>query len=224
MWGGVSKPRLVPQPPKTGRNLLGFVSDTVKFRAGCYFICFVGLVLLIACQNTPPVVKIGLVGPFEGAHREIGYDVIYSARLAVRQINEAGGIGGYRLALVALDDSGQVEMAQETAESLLLDPAVVAVMGNWLPETTAVAQPLFIEAGMSFLVMGEPPFGVQNPAELPADFRAAYEAITPFDEVAGPYAGSTYAAFQLLWATLEKTAAHGPITRETVLMAFAPEQ
>ena len=44
------------------------------------------LVLLTGCLQTPPhVVKIGLVAPFEGRYREIGYDVIPAARLAVRE-------------------------------------------------------------------------------------------------------------------------------------------
>ena len=102
--------------------------------------------LLSACQTAPPVVKIGLVAPFEGQNRPVGYDAIYSARLAVREINEQGGIGGNYVALVALDDSGDPQLAQETAHSLVLDPAVVAVIGHGLPETSAAAQPIYEEA------------------------------------------------------------------------------
>ena len=76
-------------------------------------IFLVSVFLLSGCASVQPVVKVGLVGPFEGANRAVGYDVIYSARLAVREINEAGGIGGYRVALVALDDSGDPQLAQE---------------------------------------------------------------------------------------------------------------
>ena len=85
------------------------------------------------------MVKVGLVAPFEGRHRAIGYDALYSARLAVRELNAAGGIDGTRVALVALDDSGNPEFAAATADSLIVDPNVVAVVGHWLPETTAAA-------------------------------------------------------------------------------------
>ena len=62
------------------------------------------LALLAAgCASVDPVVKIGLVAPFEGRQRAVGYDAIYSARLAVREINAAGGVGGHRVVLVALD-------------------------------------------------------------------------------------------------------------------------
>lgn len=195
------------------------LSFRLKELAACHLLlatCYLLLFALAGCSSVDPVLKVGLVGPFEGVGREIGYDVIYSARLAVRQVNETGGIGGYRLALVALDDSGDPQQAQKTAESLILDPAVIAVVGNWLTETTAVSAPLYAQANLPFLPMGQPPFGEVDPANLPATFRASYEAVTPFDEQAGPYAGSAYDSFQLLWLALAKTAESGPITRQTV--------
>ena len=173
--------------------------------------------LLSGCASVAPVVKIGLVAPFEGQQRAVGYDVIYSARLAVRQINAAGGIGGYRVALVALDDGGDPEMAREAAQSLALDTAVIAVIGHWQADTTQAAAPIYAAAGLPFLPAGEAPIGPYDPALLPADFRQAYAAVTPFDETAGPYAGSAYDAFQLLWPALELAVANdGEITRQTV--------
>lgn len=181
------------------------------------------LLLLLAggCRSVDPVVKIGLVAPFEGQNRAIGYDAIYSARLAVREINEAGGIGGYRLALVALDDSGDPELAQQAAQSLAIDPAVVAVLGHWLPQTTAVAAPIYEQAGLPFIPLGQSPFLPSDPSTLPAEFQTAYENVTPFDETAAAYAGTTYDAFQLLWQALAVTQkSNGQITRESVAMGL----
>jgi len=46
------------------------------------------VIFLTACSaSTQPVVKIGLVAPFEGRYRPIGYEAIYAARLAIREIN-----------------------------------------------------------------------------------------------------------------------------------------
>jgi len=173
--------------------------------------------LLAGCTAAPPVVKIGLVGPFEGRHRAVGYDVIYSARLAVREINAAGGIGSYRLALVALDDGGDPEMAAQIAASLVLDEAVVAVIGHWLPETTAAAAPIYQAAGLRFITGGQPPYEPVDPARLSSAFREAYAAVTPFDETAGPYAGPAYAAMQAILTDM-KTAlkANTPLTRATL--------
>ncbi len=178
------------------------------------------LFFLLGCASVDPVVKVGLVGPFEGANRVVGYDVIYSARLAVREINEAGGVGGYRVALVALDDSGDPQLAQEVAASLVVDPAVVVVMGHWLPETTAVAVPIYAAANVPFIPAGAPPFGEFAPDQLPAAFRAAYEDVTPFDETAGPYAGSAYDGFQLLWRAMAAAAVQGEISRTAVSAAL----
>ena len=178
-------------------------------------------ILLSNCQSVAPVVKVALVGPFEGQERAIGYDVIYSARLAVRQVNEAGGVGGYRVALVALDDSGDPELAQAVARSLVIDPAVVAVMGHWTAETTATAAPIYAAAGLPFIAAGAPPFGQYNPARLPADFIQAYEAVTPFEETAGPHAASAYDACQLLWQALGVAAENeGKIDRTAVADAL----
>ena len=103
--------------------------------------CFVLLAcVLVACSaSTAPVVKIGLAAPFEGRYRAVGYEAIYAARLAIREINAAGGIGGYRVELFALDDSGDRALAVEQARKMAIDPQVVAAIGHYRPETTGSA-------------------------------------------------------------------------------------
>ncbi len=167
-------------------------------RATVYSILPLLLILISGCASVPPVVKIGLVGPFEGRHRDIGYDVIYSARLAVREENTRDDMGGYRVALVALDDFGDPDTAEEIARSLVLDPAVVAVVGHWLPETTEAAAPVYRAAGLPFIPAGAPPFTITDPDILPADFKSNYAEVTPFDETAGPYAGAGYDSIGLI--------------------------
>lgn len=189
--------------------------------AAFYFLLFT-LLFLTSCASVQPVVKIGLVAPFEGAQRELGYDAIYAARLAVREINQAGGVGGYHVALVALDDGGNEQLAAETAASLTIDPAIVAVIGHGLAETTAVAQPIYTEAKMPLLPLGNPPFMPQDPALLPAEFQTAYNSVTPFDETAGTYAAATYDAMQLLFkAMTEAEASAGTISRDSVTNALS---
>lgn len=172
--------------------------------------------LLAACGVVEPVVKIGLVAPFEGRHRALGYDAVYAARLAVRQVNAAGGVGGARVALVALDDGGDRELARQTAASLVVDPDVVAVVGHGLSPTTEAALPLYGKADLVLLPLGQAPFAPVDPAGLPASFHDAYAAVTPFDEVAGAYAGPTYDAFGLLLEALELAEIEGEMTRESV--------
>ena len=160
-------------------------------------------VMLHGCASVAPTLKIGLVGPFEGKNREVGYDVIYSARLAIREINESGGIGPYRLALVALDDGGDVAMAAETAASFVVDPGVMAVIGHWLPGTTAAGEAVYDAESLPFVPAGQESVNAVEPASLPAEFRRAYADITPFDEEAGPFAGSAYDAVNFLLAAMK---------------------
>ncbi|MBI3242058.1 MAG: ABC transporter substrate-binding protein [Chloroflexi bacterium] len=95
--------------------------------------------------------KIGLVGPFEGRYREIGQEIIYAARLAVREANEAGGVAGYSIELVAFDDGGDAAQAEEQARKLATDPQVVGVVGNWLEPTTLAAAPVLAANNIPFL-------------------------------------------------------------------------
>lgn len=179
-------------------------------------LAIVGLITA-GCASVDPVVKIGLVAPFEGRHRAIGYDAIYSARLAVREINAAGGVGGHRVALVALDDRGDSELARQAAASLTIDPGVVAVVGHFLPETTETGGRIYSASELPLLAMGEPPFVPSDPQTLPPTFLEAYAGVTPFDEVAGPFAGPTYDAFGLLWQALAMAEENdSAITRATV--------
>jgi ABC-type branched-subunit amino acid transport system substrate-binding protein len=60
--------------------------------------------VLTSCERARPVVKIGLVAPFEGRERAVGYDAVYAARLAVREVSASQD--EYDVELVALDDSG----------------------------------------------------------------------------------------------------------------------
>jgi len=109
---------------------------------------------LTACSVTQPVVKIGLVAPFEGRYRGVGYDAIYAVRLAVREHNAAGGLNGYRVEVVSLDDGGDPAAAADQARKLALDPAVLGVIGHWRDDTTLAAAPVYAQAGLPLIAAG----------------------------------------------------------------------
>lgn len=188
--------------------------------AACVLLVGFTLTFLAACGGAAPVVKVGLVAPFEGEHRAVGYDAIYAARLALREVNEAGGVEGVRLELVALDDSGNPELARQAAASLVVDANVVAVVGHWLPATTDAARPLYEQADLALLAAGDTPLTPYDPALLPDAFRQAYIATAPFDEAPGPYAAPTYDAFMLLADALTIAKTEGEISRHSVTVAL----
>jgi ABC-type branched-subunit amino acid transport system substrate-binding protein len=177
------------------------------------------------------VVKIGLVAPFEGRYRPIGYEAVYAARLAIREINARGGIGGRRIELVALDDRGEPEKAITAARQLVLDPQVVAVVGHLRPDSTDAAMKIYCEAAVPVIaiesavkacesaqVLGSAPLDrwpedrlifvsdVPDPNGLAAaqDFTEHYNAIPIDGTRAGPIALQTYDALNLLFSALAR--------------------
>ncbi|MBN2391428.1 MAG: ABC transporter substrate-binding protein [Anaerolineae bacterium] len=117
---------------------------------------FVAFLTLTVClpPSLPRVIKIGLVAPFEGRYRYVGYDAIYAARLAVREINAASGAGGWSLELVAYDDRADAEFASAAARNLVIDPDVVAVIGHYQQASTDAASVVYAEVGMPLLAVG----------------------------------------------------------------------
>jgi ABC-type branched-subunit amino acid transport system substrate-binding protein len=189
---------------------------------------------LSACASTQPVVKIGLVAPFEGRFRAIGYEAVYAARLAIREINARGGVHGYRIELVALDDRGEGERAIEAARQLVIDPQVVAVIGHYRPATSAAALAVYCASRVPVvaietsrapadcqgvgLFIGRAPderwgderltfvSNVLDPNALPqaADFVKSYNAIPIDGTRAGPIALQTYDVMYLLFDAFER--------------------
>jgi branched-chain amino acid transport system substrate-binding protein len=126
-----------------------------------------------------PTVKIGLVAPFEGRYRYVGYDVIYAVRLALNEANAAGGVGGYGIELVAYDDGADPDQAAEQARKLDVDPDVVAAIGHFREDTTEAAFPKYLSGGLPLLAPGAldptvterdgPAYRLGPPAELLAE-------------------------------------------------------
>jgi ABC-type branched-subunit amino acid transport system substrate-binding protein len=84
----------------------------------------------------------------------VGYDVIYAVRLALQEVNAAGGVGGYSVELVAYDDRGDPTMAAEQAHKLAVDPQVMAAIGHFRGETTQEAADVYAEAGIPLVAPG----------------------------------------------------------------------
>ncbi|HUN22995.1 MAG TPA: ABC transporter substrate-binding protein [Anaerolineales bacterium] len=101
----------------------------------------------VGCEPSPTrTVKIGLVAPFEGLYRSVGYDVVFAMRLALQEYNAQRPAGSPFVELVSLDDQADPTLAQEQARSLAADAQVQVVLGHWLPETTQAAIPIYQQA------------------------------------------------------------------------------
>src|SRR5438045_7698640 len=136
----------MPLPPRTTST---WRMPAHSCRRGAAAWLLLAALIAAACMPvTRPVVKIGLVAPFEGRYREVGYEVIYAVRLAVREANAAGGVAGFSVELTALDDGGDPASAAEQARKLGTDPQIAGVIGDWLDATTLNAAPLYAAEGL----------------------------------------------------------------------------
>ncbi len=101
--------------------------------------------------STEPIVKVGLVAPFEGLYRPLGYEVLYAVKLAIRERNASGGVAGYMVELVALNDDNEPALAAQRAREMAVDPDVVGVIGHFSSPTTLAALEEYRGAGLALL-------------------------------------------------------------------------
>ncbi len=85
------------------------------------------------------MVKIGLVGSFEGLYRAYGYEALYAVKAALAEWNERGGVAGHPVELVALDDSGSPDQARTQPAELAADSDVLGAVGHTQSDTTEAA-------------------------------------------------------------------------------------
>jgi len=102
--------------------------------------------------STQPTVKIGLVAPFEGLYRPLGYEVLSAVKLAISERNQAGGVKGHMVELVALNDDQDPTVAVRRAREMAVDGDVVGVIGHFGEQTTLAVLPSYCEAGLALVV------------------------------------------------------------------------
>jgi hypothetical protein len=151
-----------------------------RWLPGVAWIAFLGFAL-VSCEwraSAPVVVKIGVVAPYEGVGRELGYAILPIVKDELASANRAGSLGPYRVALVALNDDLDPAGAAAQASALALDQDVLAVIGLWSEATARSAVPVLEKAGMAVL---EPALdsgaGVGNLSLCPSPDRVAAELL-----------------------------------------------
>jgi len=133
--------------------------------------------------RAPPVrgltdneIRLGISAPFTGSANELGNQTKLGIETAFNLIDDAGGINGRQLRLVAADDGYEPRRTAETMKQLYENQQVFGFIGNVGTPTAAVAVPYALEHGMLF-------FGAFTGAELlrrtPPDryvfnYRASY--------------------------------------------------
>jgi ABC-type branched-subunit amino acid transport system substrate-binding protein len=184
-----------------------------------YCLLFTVYWLLASCvPSTKPSLKITLVGPFEGRYRDVGIEVIYAARLAIREANVQGGVGGYTVELMGFDDGGDPDQAMMQAKKVATDSQVVAAVGNWLPSTTQAAAAVYDRVGIPFVAISEP---LSPTSPLDPSFVDRYKKISQGVEP-NFLAAMAYDATKIILQAIERDVkANGKPTRLGVAAALA---
>lgn len=113
----------------------------------------------VAQLLSPPPVRgvserelvLGMAGPFTGANRALGRAIRAGIEAAFAEANEAGGVHGRTLRLVALDDGYEPSRTGPVMKQLVEQERVLAVVGNVGTPTAAVSIPYCTERGVPFL-------------------------------------------------------------------------
>lgn len=106
------------------------------------------MVLLAACTNKPAEtpksdankggtpaaeskdpIKVGLVAALTGPSAELGKGIEMGAKLAVKQINDKGGVLGRKLELVVRDDQSNTTLGLNAVNELIQKENVIAIIG-----------------------------------------------------------------------------------------------
>ena len=91
-------------------------------------------------------IKIGLSGPFTGGSSSMGVSMRDGVKLAVDEINKAGGVLGRQISLVERDDEAKNELGVQIAQELVNKESVVASVGFINTGVALAAQRFFQEA------------------------------------------------------------------------------
>lgn len=104
-----------------------------------------GLAFSGAAYAADPI-KIGLTGPFTGGSSSMGVSMRDGVKLAVDEVNKAGGVLGRPLQLVERDDEAKNEVGVQIAQELINKEGVVATLGYINTGVALASQRFYQEA------------------------------------------------------------------------------
>src|SRR5258707_13649287 len=100
---------------------------------------------------TKTKILIGQSSPFSGSNKDLGDDIREGIQAYFKQVNDAGGVNGRTLELVALDDANDAKRSAENARILIEQRGVLALVGYASATLSLPALP-FAEKGKGAFV------------------------------------------------------------------------
>jgi branched-chain amino acid transport system substrate-binding protein len=96
-------------------------------------------------------ILIGQSSPFSGSNKELGDDIREGLQAYFKQVNEAGGVNGRTLELIALDDANDAKRAGENARILIEQRGVLALVGYASATLSLPALPFVEKNNVAFV-------------------------------------------------------------------------
>jgi ABC-type branched-subunit amino acid transport system substrate-binding protein len=126
---------------------------------------------------TDDAITLGMSAAFSGASRELGTRMKLGLDTAFAVINEAGGVSGRSIKLLALDDGYEGKRALANVQELITDRSVFAIIGNVGTPTTVEALPYVLSKKVLFLgaFTGSKILRRDPPDRYVFNYRASYE-------------------------------------------------
>lgn len=113
-------------------------------------LAFVGVLMGVALAQDEPI-RIGFYAPLTGPAAEDGQSALHGAEVAIMNINEAGGVLGRQVELVAYDDAFSPDEAANVTRRLIEQDDVVAVVSGSYSFTTRAGAPIAQRSGVPFV-------------------------------------------------------------------------
>ncbi len=107
--------------------------------------------MLAGTAQAQQPIKIGLSGPFTGGSASMGVSMRDGVKLAVAEINKAGGVLGRPLVLVERDDEARNEVGVQIAQELINKEQVIATLGYINTGVALASQRFYQEAEIPVL-------------------------------------------------------------------------
>jgi branched-chain amino acid transport system substrate-binding protein len=99
---------------------------------------------------TDKEIRFGISAPFSGPAKELGRQMKLGIDTAFNRVNDAGGVDGRMLRLVAADDGYEPTRTAETMKQLYEKDQVFGIIGNVGTPTAGVAVPYALERRLLF--------------------------------------------------------------------------
>lgn len=165
-------------------------------------------------QASSETIKIGLYGTITGPNALAGEMLEKGGKLALKEINDAGGINGKKLELVVYDDKSSPEGAVKAATRLVdVDKVIAIAASNSSPNILATTQiseeakvlqvgagtsPSYTNAGFKYLFRGTANGSLPNSAAVDAMLEMGVKTVGILS-VAAENGKSGVESFKALW-------------------------